>query len=829
MFSVRNRRRRKTKRPVQRPTQDPSALAKRRFSRLLILLAFVVIVATLTQGRTLTADRDQNADELTGYAKETIIADYYFETIDIKATEELRDSQAAKVPKTYRVDREAVRNQMDLVRQRVQNLVAKREALTAQIREALKNSTSAQPAEQVVSNAVLAFAENLKTDPANEAYPSPEQLAPWLMPTMDSVPKREFAQAPDTSAEPQPVKALIESETGELRLRWADELGTLSLDALDYVLSYGVARAASTESMGPAGVRILRERTVGDQRVSAEVPTADVPTLERGRQMLAERVQQSVAGLTELQTLPAEERQKLANAAVAMAQPAVVETLRMDEVVTAANREQAREAVEPVMRSYEPDQLIISEGSKWTDQARSDVQTYWAMLEREQEQVVNVFGRILSNVILVGLILVALVRSAPFLISHDEDYYAKLHAALLLTAAALVVARVISYFDPTGFSVPVAAVAILIAVLSNPRFATFIGVLCALLVSIQYGYAWNVFVVGAAMSLAGVYSIYKVRRRSDLTRAAVQATVVGVVALAAINLATGTVFSEPSLQRLALVLLHGGVCLFVVPGLLSPLERLFGITTDIQLLEYSDLNNELLSRLAIEVPATYSHSLMLGQLAEAAADAVGANGLKARVCAYYHDIGKMRRPEYFSENQTGFNIHEELSPRLSARAIASHVTEGAEMAREHHLPKPIIDAIYEHHGTMLISFFYQEAVKQQKHGDVREEDFRYGGPKPQSKETAILMICDAVESGVRSIKNPNEDRVREFIEKIVDARAEDGQLDECELNLKELATISDVIAKRMSANLHTRVAYPEKPSNFPAAKNVIPLQGSANE
>jgi putative nucleotidyltransferase with HDIG domain len=153
----------------------------------------------------------------------------------------------------------------------------------------------------------------------------------------------------------------------------------------------------------------------------------------------------------------------------------------------------------------------------------------------------------------------------------------------------------------------------------------------------------------------------------------------------------------------------------------------------------------------------------------------------ARVCAYYHDIGKMRRSEYFCENQQGYNIHDELSPRLSARAIAAHVIQGAEMAREHHLPQPIIDGILEHHGTCLIGYFYQQAQKQQKHGDVKEDDFRYPGPKPQRPETAILMICDAVESGVRSIKNPNEERVREFVDKIIAARNADRQFDDCNL------------------------------------------------
>ena len=326
------------------------------------------------------------------------------------------------------------------------------------------------------------------------------------------------------------------------------------------------------------------------------------------------------------------------------------------------------------------------------------------------------------------------------------------------------------------------------------------------------------------MSLAGVFSIFRVRRRSDMASSSLAATIAGGLAMIAVPLAMDKFQDESTIRRLFLIGLNGGICLLAVPAVLSPLERLFGITTDIQLLEYSDFNNELLGQLAVEAPGTSAHSRMLGDLAEAAVDAIGANGLLARVCALYHDIGKMRRSEYFSENQTGYNIHDDLSPRMSARAIAAHVIQGAELAREYHLPKPIIDGILEHHGTCLIGYFYQQAVKQQKHGDVSEDDFRYPGPKPQRPETAILMICDAVESGVRSIKNPNEERVRDFVDKIVAARSADRQFDDCNLTLKQLDTISEVVAQRTLSNLHTRVEYPSMREEK-KMDNVIPLSG----
>ena len=352
-----------------------------------------------------------------------------------------------------------------------------------------------------------------------------------------------------------------------------------------------------------------------------------------------------------------------------------------------------------------------------------------------------------------------------------------------------------------------AATGILFAILVNVRLAAMVTTLTAVLVSIQFGYDWRLLVVSAAMGLTGAFTTFRVRRRSDMAGASVKATLVGMCAMVAILLATDALFNQTALNRLLLIACNGGICLLAVPGMLSPLERLFGITTDIQLLEYSDRNNPVLSQLAVDAPATYAHSQMLGDLAEAAADAIGANGLLARVCAYYHDIGKMHRSKYFSENQDGHNVHDDMPPRLSARAIAAHVVRGAELAREYHLPKPIVDGILEHHGTCFIGKFYKEALEQQKHGDVQEADFRYPGPKPQRPETAILMICDATESGVRSIKNPNQERVREFVDRTISSRSADRQFDDCNLTLKQLDTIAEVVTRRTMTSLHTRVAY----------------------
>ncbi len=760
-------------------------------------------------------------------ASEEVRALFYFESVDLQATAEAQSAAGEKVPQYYRIDRDQVHNQLGVLQQRLDRVKAQRESLSEGVREALLASTSSQPAEEVVSKTVMAYATKLKEDPQWESMPDAATLALWLSPDPESLPERQFAESPQpddsaVAAPGRPVEALVPAEAAPLSFTYGDQLRELSFEALEYTLTEGVRLASAN---GGQRIVILRDAPLDGQQVSTEVTLSNVPDPAQAIEgplsnRLLETAKRAARGTEEPAVWA-----KLHDAALPMVRPAVVDTIRYDKVYTAGARERVREAVEPVMKEIEAHEIIQDSGRRWTAQSRSDVEAYLGILQNEERPQRRVLSTVLAHIIMVGLVLLCLYRSAGVLRSQvPEDSERQVNLALLLMCTTLIAGRVAQYFEPSGFVLPVAATGILFAILVHVRLAAMVSVLTAVLVSAQYGYDWRLLVVGAAMSLAGVFSIFKVRRRSDMAAASIKAAAAGLLAMVAITLAMDSLVSEAALRRLMLIGLNGSICLLAVPGMLSPLERLFGITTDIQLLEYSDLNNEVMGQLAIKAPATYAHCLMLGQLAEAAADAIGANGLLARVCAYYHDIGKMRRSEYFSENQTGYNIHDELSPRMSARAIAAHVIQGAEMARDYHLPKPIVDGILEHHGTCRIGYFYQQAVEQQKHGDVREEDFRYPGPKPQSPETAILMICDAVESGVRSIKNPNEERVREFVDKIIAGRSADRQFDDCNLTLKQLDTVAEVVSKRIISSLHTRVAYPDLKAE-PKADNVIALSG----
>ena len=256
-------------------------------------------------------------------------------------------------------------------------------------------------------------------------------------------------------------------------------------------------------------------------------------------------------------------------------------------------------------------------------------------------------------------------------------------------------------------------------------------------------------------------------------------------------------------------LFNGFISPILTIGLLPIFESIFDVSTDITLLELSDLNRPLLKRLALEAPGTYHHSIIVANLAEAAAKAIGANVLLARVGAYYHDIGKIEKPEYFVENQTGAkNKHEKLVPSMSALILESHVKEGVEMAVEANLPKRIIDFIQEHHGTTLMSYFYNKALEQGATQELMDE-YRYPGPKPRSKETAIVMLADAVEAASRTLDDPKPSRMKSLIKKIIDSKLQAGELADSNLTFRELFAIQQSFLPVLISVFHPRVEYPE--------------------
>src|SRR5213082_1538972 len=288
----------------------------------------------------------------------------------------------------------------------------------------------------------------------------------------------------------------------------------------------------------------------------------------------------------------------------------------------------------------------------------------------------------------------------------------------------------------------------------------------------------------------------------------------------------------------ALTLGNGIVTAMIVGGALPMLEQLFQITTDVSWLELSDLNHPLLRRMTIEAPGTYHHSLVVANLAESAAEAIGENGTLCRVCAYFHDVGKLVKPEYFTENMSfERNPHDDLAPTMSALIIIAHVKEGVDLALKHRLNRRIIDIIQEHHGTSLVYYFYKRALQQQEDArtggkimnlreedvpEVSEETFRYGGPKPQTKESAIISLADMIESASRSLEKPTPQKIEQLVSELIEERIADRQLDECDLTLRDIRIIAERFRFTLMTMLHSRIAYPRQETKTTAPRDDPP-------
>ena len=378
------------------------------------------------------------------------------------------------------------------------------------------------------------------------------------------------------------------------------------------------------------------------------------------------------------------------------------------------------------------------------------------------------------------------------------------------------------------FAIPFAAAALLVAMLVDTQLAFLAGIITAIFAGMIAPGGMQKVIFAAISCSAAVYGIGRYRERQSVTIAGFFVGMVNMVMAVAL-----LAYAEQPLT-LKTVLLAAGCG--IAGGLLSAVftagglpinESVFGILTDVKLLELSNADLPVLGQLALRAPGTNQHSHAVGQLAEDACRAVGANPLLARIGALYHDIGKLAAPEYFVENQQGENPHDRLRPQQSAKIITSHVTYGAKLAKEIALPKKIADFIPQHHGTRTLHYFLRKAQAQAKPGEViNEDDFRYPGPKPQFKEAAIMMLADSCEAAARSLVRPDPENIRAIVVKIVDAIVTDGQLDQCDITLQELTTIREAMISALTAIYHARIDYPG--FNPPALTGPLPTLPPAN-
>lgn len=503
-------------------------------------------------------------------------------------------------------------------------------------------------------------------------------------------------------------------------------------------------------------------------------------------------------------------------AAVALTQPFIRTNVQVDEAKTKAAREKASDAVEPVQVTVQQGQVIVRDGDPVTNDIIEKLE-YFQLLRPTStwHQFAGIAGLLAlltlalgiylyrvpaglwqgRQLVLIGLALAVPVVAGRFFLSHTDLRY------MFPTAAAIMLLAILLDFQ--------------VAVVASAFVAVYLGVIG--------GASYEITFVTFVACLAGAVMISRAERTVTFLWAGAGVAFFTIAAAILITLVDGGL----SLSRAGSLILDGGINGALSASVtflsFSLLGRLFGITTHLQLLELAHPNQPLLYRLAREAPGTYHHSILVSNLAESAVEVVGGDPLFARVSVLYHDIGKVLRPSFFVENQANrANVHDQLDPYTSARIIKEHVSDGVRLAKKARLPRPIIDIIQQHHGTTLIRYFYMEALKAGE--DVQESDFRYPGPKPQTREAGIIMLADGVEAAVRSASqsgrlyqeakpengkaSTTNDRLVETVDRVIRERLEDGQLDECDLTLRQVEQVRQAFIGMLEGIYHPRIEYP---------------------
>lgn len=536
----------------------------------------------------------------------------------------------------------------------------------------------------------------------------------------------------------------------------------------------------------------------------------DTDDLKRVREDIAKQA----AGFTEY-------KQRYRDLIAEIAQKTVRVNATYDAEATKENVEAAVEKVPKVIRTISVGDTIIRPG-EIVSQRHIDEFTALGLREPNLD-----YGRALSTagvlVVLIGVLGVYIRNYRPTIYNDDR--------LLLLLAGIIVVALVVFKFSRgTGIYEDVALLCVtsagmIIALLMDAELAMLAVCVIGLLIGIVT--AANELRLVVLSIPAGLIAVVAVRNIAQRTQILLRTGAVLAVGNVALVTMTDSVFAQ-SISPVSLLVAgaFGPVSTLIALATLSVFQNVLDITTNLRLLELQNPGEPILQRLIVEAPGTYHHSVIVGNLAEAAARAIGANALLTRTACYYHDIGKLKRPYFFIENQQGTsNPHDSLSPYLSARVIQSHVRDGLDVAREIHLPKVVRDIIAEHHGTALLTPFYKRALEESGNEEVSEQSFRYPGPKPKSKEAAIVMLADSVEAAVRSQPEKSEQRVAAVVSKIIDNRLADGQLDESALTLGDINKIKSTFTSILQGIFHQRIEYPDE---MYAITGGQPADGSAH-
>ncbi|WML59697.1 HD family phosphohydrolase [Neobacillus sp. PS2-9] len=504
--------------------------------------------------------------------------------------------------------------------------------------------------------------------------------------------------------------------------------------------------------------------------------------------------------------------ENLRMASIELGRYAIIQNEFYDPTATEELRNQAVESVEPV--KILQGQVIVEEGELITQDIYRQLKLA-GLLSTEKS-----FKPFIGLIVLVTIILSAIYYYFYQMKSLPEKRQTYLLLFGIIFILSIFIMKIISMlqifnFGGIGYIFPAAMGGMLIKILIDEKLAIFMSIIMAICGSILFNegmagtlnFSEGIYILFSA--IAGILFLSKKNQRSKILQAGTFAALINLLTILALMFLPNGQYSGVEYGNYFITALVSGIGSAVLTiGLLPFFEASFGILSTMRLIELSNPNHPLLRKILMEAPGTYHHSVMVANLAESACEAIGANGLLARVGSYYHDIGKTKRPNFFIENQMHLeNPHDRLPPDKSANIIIAHVTDGSHILRKHHMPKEIVDIAEQHHGTTLLKFFYHKALQDET--AIKEDDYRYPGPKAQTKESAVVGIADSVEAAVRSLSKPTPELIESLVKKIVADRLQDGQLNECDITLKEIETVSHTLCETLKGIFHSRIEYPE--------------------
>ncbi len=515
---------------------------------------------------------------------------------------------------------------------------------------------------------------------------------------------------------------------------------------------------------------------------------------------------------------------RLAKAVCEIAVSLVTPNVTFNQRETEVRKDKAYRSIKPFYFKVKKGEMLVREGERITHENLIKLNEQNRLIQRN-----SILGKAPIMAILISFMLCTMYALGML---NKKRPYTPLKDFLLFIFTLVIVflyviagnfivgeiAQGIDFFNPRAllFAIPVTSGAMIICIFLGIRIAAAFAIAISVLSSIVLGSKIEFFIYFFVISLIAAYYVKESTERSVFIKAGLKVGMFSIILALCVESLSGSSYNTIEASIAIISAFAGGVFAGIITTGIQPLiEMAFGYTTNIKLLELASLDSPLLQKLMVHAPGTYHHSVIVSNMVEATAKAVNANPLLAKVAAYYHDIGKIKKPLYFVENQrNGENKHDKLAPSMSALILISHVKDGVEMAEKERLGKEIIDIIQQHHGTSLISFFYNKAIelnakKGEKAVPVKEEDFRYPGPKPQTKEAGLVMLADSVEAASRALPDPTPARIQGIVQKVINKIFFDGQLDECELTLKDLHKIANSFNQILGGIYHHRIEYPE--------------------